>query len=561
VLASDGLWDKVSPQEAAAFAANAWTRFAQDPNAGSGELSATASGASDSDAASPPPSPRAAARAAAATPDARRERLLVREGSRSSLAGPQPSVGRTCRACKAARVAAAAMTRCARGRRSRDDTTVLVVNLQQACRCPVSWAMVSAGETSSQMSTPKGSLAAASASVLASAAPSPPRGGSGGGGGGGGGGSSSLREALASLPPGARMPSVQEREGDAEPTSEFDDEGQEDGEGESDFVSARESEGGDEEDDLHGLPSAQPGRWHHQHHPHQQRQLGHAGQCGGVLAAQDQLSEAEGGSGSMASPFAVAGPPHDGATPGSTTPVAGTPPRCTTPDLGAFGAPGAAVPPSPDLGAFGAVRATTGRPPPPDLGAFGACAPLRSRSRSPSPDLGAFGARAAQPFASPYEASPYAAVGATSFGAMSSAGAPSIGADGSSVSAPAPGPPFASAHAPFFEGPLGVGPRDWHGLACGGSQSAGPGSTAALEHLAHQCVSVSLAAVGEGEGGGEEDTGASSSGDDAAAATGAALRAARPKSHPLSGLSSLEAVTSAAGTDVAVSTGSGEHRW
>ncbi|GBG00074.1 transketolase [Raphidocelis subcapitata] len=187
VLASDGLWDKVSPQEAATLAHNAWSRVSaaatggaaaddsSPSNSGSGngsssggsnnagdgggidgkcDAAAAAAAAADGreDRAAPagpapqsPPSPPLASPPEGAPLCASPAASLRREGSGCVQHPPPPPPGRTCCACKAARIAAAAMTRCARSRRSRDDTTVVVVNLQQSCLCARSWATVGGG--------------------------------------------------------------------------------------------------------------------------------------------------------------------------------------------------------------------------------------------------------------------------------------------------------------------------------------------------------------------------------------------------------------------------------
>lgn len=197
VLASDGLWDKVTPQEAANFAHSAWQRFSDrtifrgssgaSSSGGSADISEVAAATLTSPVTSPKaslaapaalpilplcssssnvaeaPAPPSAA-AAAAAPTAPLGAAAVpplsppaapcsptatcppaAHGTHQAAAAPPAAAlkGRTCRACKAARIAAAAMTKCARSRRSRDDTTVVVVNLQQACRCAQSWATVS----------------------------------------------------------------------------------------------------------------------------------------------------------------------------------------------------------------------------------------------------------------------------------------------------------------------------------------------------------------------------------------------------------------------------------
>jgi len=193
VLASDGLWDKVAPQEAATLAHNAWSRVATlsrsnsgaGPSGGSGSGSLKEGGPASSlgtsaSAGEPCGSSRTAsgtllppALSSITSPSLTRALSAASSGQADQLTdgtfGPHtpPLPGRTCTACKAARIAAAAMSRCARSRRSRDDTTVVVVNLQQACQCAHSWATVSAGAAGGDEEktgiTPRGSMSLDSA--------------------------------------------------------------------------------------------------------------------------------------------------------------------------------------------------------------------------------------------------------------------------------------------------------------------------------------------------------------------------------------------------------------
>ncbi|GBF99156.1 phosphatase 2C-like [Raphidocelis subcapitata] len=148
VLASDGLWDRVSPEEAGALAHSAWTRVAAGrPDSSSGTGSGRKRKPAGGDAAP--------------------------ERARHST--PSPCGGRACRACKAARVAASAMARCARSRRSRDDTTVVVVNLRQPCSCDASWAArAAAGAAAGATDQPAVAADCAAAAVAAAAAISSP---------------------------------------------------------------------------------------------------------------------------------------------------------------------------------------------------------------------------------------------------------------------------------------------------------------------------------------------------------------------------------------------------
>ncbi|KAI8470093.1 MAG: phosphatase 2C-like domain-containing protein [Monoraphidium minutum] len=139
VLASDGLWDKVAPDEAASFAHSAWARVARANGGDGGNIGGSGGGSGDC---SPTPSPPAAPQLLLLGEGAARSAAAAAAAAPAATAGAPAPRRRTCAACKAARVAAAAMTKCARSRRSRDDTTVVVVNLRRACGCASSWATI-----------------------------------------------------------------------------------------------------------------------------------------------------------------------------------------------------------------------------------------------------------------------------------------------------------------------------------------------------------------------------------------------------------------------------------